>query len=90
MKVKLFSKAGALLHEEEIPVEEPPDALYWGLSVFVLPSLDGAVGRRVSRETDDAQAYEQASVYPLASWPQGEGRRIEIPDAGSPASKGVD
>jgi hypothetical protein len=69
MKVKLYEKSGALVHEAEIPFDDPPDVVYWGRDAFVVPRTDGDVGRRAAGDHDGAQVYERASVYGLPSWP---------------------
>lgn len=64
MIVKLFSKAGDLVHEHVMPaLVDPvvPDVVVWNGRTFAVPQSDGAVARR---EADHyAWTYEEAVVY---------------------------
>lgn len=67
MTVKLFSKAGALVHEQTLPpfVHEQPDVIVWGDRLFCVPSVDGAVARHIDWASDDDYTYEEAFTYTL-------------------------
>jgi len=67
MTVKLFSKAGALVHEQRLPafVESQPDVIVWGDRIFCVPSVDGEVARHLDRDGDDDIPYEEAFTYTL-------------------------
>ena len=66
MKVKLYTKDGGFVHEQEIPpFTDQPTLIIWGQRFFVCPDLDGPVGRHVDEEGDDECSYEEAFTYAL-------------------------
>jgi hypothetical protein len=65
MKVRLFTKDGGFVHEQEIPpFNDAPDVIIWGLRMFVGPNIDGPVSAQY-RDADDTYVYEEAFAYAL-------------------------
>lgn len=65
MKVKLFTRTGGFVHEQEIPpFNEQPDVILWGERVFKTMSVDNPAASPENYEPDD-YPYEEAWTYAL-------------------------
>jgi hypothetical protein len=63
MRIKLYTKEGIFVAEEEIPHQsfhQTPDVILWGTRVFCLPSVDEDA---VPSEDDVDQEYVEAFAY---------------------------
>jgi hypothetical protein len=68
MKVKMFSRDGGFVAEAVIPAfNDPPEAILWGVRLFVLPQPEN-YGHRHVRDLPpetDVTAYVEAWAYAI-------------------------